>query len=384
MRPVIFLADLMELAIRGVVLCTAMASWFKQWGSLSLFTSVVLLGVPGVVFAQSDTERAGARAAAEAGLTAYNAGKYSEALDLLNRAESLVHALPHLLYMARASDKLGKLVEAREYYLKIGREQLIAGAPRAFIDAQQSAQQELAIIEARLPYLTVNIEGGRANDCKVTMDNREIPSVLIGVPFPVDPGEHAVVVTSSMGQRGEPIKVRLAEGKRERVTLTIPSASAATATTAPVPTNASPAAAASATPVASTTAPGEPGSKDQVHKGSSPVLAYTALGVGAVGAAVGTVFLLQRGSKQSDADKAFDDCKTRFCNAAEQDQFLQLDKDAAKAGTISLIGFGVGGAAIAAGLYLLFTGDSTKTATLQTQRFVPYVGPTQAGATLRF
>jgi len=375
----------MELRIPGVLLCKAMASWFKKWGLSSLVTSAIVMGTFGTAFAQSDTERAGARAAAQAGLAAYNSARYSEALDLLSRAESIVHALPHLLYMARAADKLGKLVQAREYYLKIGREQLIAGAPPAFIDAQQAAQHELIAIDSRLPYLTVTIDGGRANECKVTMDDREVPSVLIGVPFPLDPGEHAVVASTLDGHRGQPVKVSLGEGKRERISVKIPTASEpAVATATPVAAQAEP----GALPAANTTTANSSNAlapaKDQAQKGSSPVLAYTALGVGVVGAVVGTVFVLQRSSKQSDADQAFGDCKTRYCTPAEQDNFLQLDKGAAKAGTISMIGFGVGGAAIAAGLYLLFTADSAKSASLQTRTFVPYVGPTQAGATIRF
>ncbi len=374
-------ARLMVFPVPGVLLCKAMASWFTKWGSLSLVASAVLLGAPGVVSAQTDTERAGARATAEAGLSAYNAGRYAEALDLLNRAESIVHALPHLLYMARSADKLGQLIQSREYYLRIGREQLIAGAPRAFIDAQQAAQQELAIVESRLPYLTVNLEGVHTSDCKVTMDDREIPSVLIGVPFPVDPGNHVVLAISSMGQRGEIVKVAMPEGKRERISLKVPTVGGTTpvapaATANPQP-GAAPAAGVGISPANSPI-------KDQPSKGGSPALAYTALGIGAVGAVVGTIFILQRGSKQSDADKAFDDCKTRYCNATEQDSFVQLDKDAAKAGTISMIGFSVGAVGIAAGLYLLFTGNSKTTTAQQTQTIIANIGPTHAGATLRF
>jgi hypothetical protein len=37
-------------------------------------------------------------------------GTLPDALDLFSRAESIIHAPPHLLYIARAHDKLGKLV----------------------------------------------------------------------------------------------------------------------------------------------------------------------------------------------------------------------------------------------------------------------------------
>ena len=379
---------------RGVLLCNAMASWLLRWGSIALVTSGTILGTSGAAFGQSDTERAGARAAAEAGLSAYKSGRYAEALDLLNRAESIVHALPHLLYMARSAEKLGRLVQARELYLKIGREQLIAGAPRAFVEAQQAATQELAGIDARLPYLTVNVEGARANDVKITLDDREIPAVLIGVPFPVDPGSHVLVMTSALGQKTASATVVLAESKRERVVLKATSAGTgaaspiASTSTAPSDTSA---------PGASSNQPPQPaltagtardvtldGNSTTGSKGVSPLLTYGALGLGVVGAAVGTIFIVQRGSKQSDADKAFEDCKSRFCSAAEQDEFGRLDKSAATAGTISLVGFGVGAAALATGIYLLVTGDPQKSTALVTPRFSPLIGPSYAGATVRF
>lgn len=366
-----------------------MASWLIKWSSVTVLFSSVMLGTPPIANAQSDTERAGARAAAEAGLSAYNAGRYSEAYDLLSRAESLVHALPHLLYMARSSEKLAHLVQAREIYLKIAREQLIAGAPRAFIEAQQAAQQELATVEARLPYLTVTLDGVRANDVKVTMDDREIPSVLIGVPFPVDPGNHIVVVTSTLGQRGEPAKVSMSEGKRERIALRLTAANSAAP--APIPTQpvssslATNDALANPQPAPTKTATSSsPEGKDKSSSGSSPILAYTALGVGVAGAAIGTVFLIQRSSKQSDADSAFNQCTSQLCTDSEKSNVINLDKGAATAGTISLVGFGVGAAALTAGLYLLFTGDSKPAAATQARRFEPFIGPMQAGATLRF
>src|SRR5262245_24282354 len=42
--------------------------------------------------AQTDQERAGARAAANQGVTAYEAGNYKDALSFMERAENLVHA----------------------------------------------------------------------------------------------------------------------------------------------------------------------------------------------------------------------------------------------------------------------------------------------------
>ena len=361
-----------------------MASWLLTWGSATCVVSALLLGMPTLAHAESDTDRAGARASAEAGVTAYNGGQYSEALDLLRRAESLVHAPTHLLFMARASDKLGRLVQAHELYLKISREPLAKDAPRAFVAAQQAAIHEVTAIENRLPYLTINTDVALTNGSKVTLDDREIPNVLIGIPIPVDPGNHIVVARSASGQGGEPANVTLEESKREQVTVKVPSQTAAspTAVVSPPPQGASQAQPTS--PLTTATSPAELDANSQPRKGSAAVVAFSAIGVGVVGAAIGTVFLIQRGSKQSDADSAYNDCKTRYCGPSDISKFTQLDKDAATAGTIAVVSYGVGAAALTAGLYLLLTGHGKRTAAQQMPTFVPYVGLNQAGASVRF
>jgi len=66
----------------------------------------VLVSAKGAL-AQTDLERATARDAANSGRAAFDAGQYERAIDSFSRAESLVHAPPHLLFMARAQAKLG-------------------------------------------------------------------------------------------------------------------------------------------------------------------------------------------------------------------------------------------------------------------------------------
>src|SRR3954451_11899470 len=97
---------------------------------------LALVGQGGVAQAGEDEDRAGARAAATEGAKAMEEGRYEQAIDLFTRAESLVHAPPHLVYMARSYVKLGKLVRASETYLKVTRETLPSNAPKAFTDAQ--------------------------------------------------------------------------------------------------------------------------------------------------------------------------------------------------------------------------------------------------------
>ena len=105
-------------------------------------------------------ERATARDAANNGRAAFDAGKYEKAIDYLSRAEHLVHSPSHLLFMARAQAKLGRLVAAHETYLKISRGRTTGGQRAQGV--QVSAQCETdgrprakTALDARLPSVTV-------------------------------------------------------------------------------------------------------------------------------------------------------------------------------------------------------------------------------------
>jgi tetratricopeptide (TPR) repeat protein len=172
-------------------------------------------------FAQTDLERATARDAANNGRAAFDAGKYEKAIDYLSRAEQLVHSPTHLLFIARAQTKLGRLVAAHETYLKISRETLAANAPKAFVSAQAAAEQEQDALDDRLPSVTVTLQGATtAPDVTVQMDGTALPAAMIGIPLPTDPGEH-VFKASGPTIISDPVTVRLAEAAKQTVTLTL-------------------------------------------------------------------------------------------------------------------------------------------------------------------
>src|SRR6187399_2839785 len=90
-----------------------------------LALSACVVSSPCVAHAETtDRDRAAARSAADAGADAFDQQRYADAVELFGRAEKLVHATPHLLFIARSLVKLGRLVEAHETYLKIQREKL--------------------------------------------------------------------------------------------------------------------------------------------------------------------------------------------------------------------------------------------------------------------
>ncbi|HMJ12019.1 MAG TPA: hypothetical protein VK524_11430 [Polyangiaceae bacterium] len=330
------------------------------------------------VRAQTDEERSGARAAATQGAEAYNEKRYSEAVDLFSRAESLVHSPLHLMYMARSLEKLGKLVRARELYLKVTREQIPANAPPAFSRAQADAQTELSALEPRLPYITVQVEGAGAAPVTVLMDGIKVPPALVGLPRPVDPGDHKIIAQAE-GLQSNEASVKVDEGKREIVTLTLQPAGSAAAPTAAA--EAPPETMPGAAPIGVDTNMSTGGSNGLKIGG------FVALGVGVVGLGAGTFFLLQKSSKQSDAD---DLCTLPGggCPASAREEIEQLDDDAKSAGTLSAVGFIVGGVGVATGVTLLIlSGKSSapEQARLEHKPGVrPWVGLGSAGVQGRF
>src|SRR5688572_573408 len=138
---------------------------------------------------ETATERASARAMADQGFDAFDAGQWQLALDRFERAQALVHSPVHQLFIARCQANLGRLLESRETYVAVTRERLPASAPPALSEAQQSAIAELLALDARIPLVVVALEGELdGTQPEVSMDGKPLPRALLGVPYPVDPG----------------------------------------------------------------------------------------------------------------------------------------------------------------------------------------------------
>lgn len=348
-----------------------------------------LVSDPSLAWAQTDEQRAAARSLATEGATAFSEGRFKEAVDLFARAETLVHAPPHLLFQARAHERLGQLVRAREAYLKIIKETLPSNAPKAFKDAQTAATTEVQAIEPRIASLTIRLEGAEAaSDVVVIVDGAPLPSVLIGLSQPIDPGTHRIEAGAT-GLRAPSEPVTLIEGEKKTVVLRLESAPGAAPLIAPaavVAAAAAPPPGASAVPADSVKTSPESDSGD----GSSGdnglrIGSYIAFGVGALGLVGGTVFTLQSSSKRKDADEKFAACggATGCTNGNPLSaEVEQLDRDADSMKTLGIIGFAVGGVGIAAGvtLFLLSAGgDDDKQASIE-----PWVGLGSAGVRGKF
>ncbi len=291
----------------------------------------------------SDAERAGARAAANQGADAFDQGKWAEAVELFGRAEALVHSPIHLSYIARAQLKLGHWVEAYELFNRIKREPVEAPVSAAAANAVADANRQLSLLDAQLPYVTLVVKGPDTQGVNVTMDGAPVPSALIGVLHPVNPGPHKFQATSAT-QASPEQTVDIKPAARQTIELVLapiaPAAPVAAAQPQPVP----------AQPTQQPeTSPASGGSSNSALR----IGGYIGLGVGVVGVGLGTAFLLSANSKQKDADAAFAACGGKSCSGPDRVKVDSLDSDAASGKTVALTSFVVGGVGLATGVTLL-------------------------------
>jgi hypothetical protein len=298
---------------------------------------------------------------------------------LFSKAESLVHAPPHLLFMARAHAKLGQFVKAREAYLKIVKEQLSPNAPQAFRDAQSTAEEERKQVEPHIGKLLVKVEGADgAKDLSVAIDGQPFPVVLLGVPQPMDPGDHTVTATAT-GFKGAPATVSLKDAGSGSAVVKLEVDNSVP------PPGAAPAAPSDAAPVSAAPA-GAPPSDAGASGSGMRTGAYVGFGVGVVGIALGTVFVLKSGSNRKTADQAASDLEAGKntghpcsisggnCDADADDavKAAEYDDKARSAKTIGIVGYVVGGLGVAAGVTLFVL--SNKKSDAQAAYVAPYVG----------
>jgi hypothetical protein len=326
---------------------------------LGLLLTASLLLEAGTSFAQSAEEKAAARSLATQGSDALKGSRYSEALDLVSRAEAIVHAPTHLLMIARAQTGLGKLVAAQETYLKLLREELAPTAPAAFRNAQATAREDLAAIEPRIASLRIIVDGAEQKKATVKLDEAVVPPALLGVFRPVDPGPHVVTVFPP-GQNPVKGTVDLQPAEKKDVRLVIPEGPPPSG----VPVN--PADNPDAGRAATSPADGSQSPRDTGGGGFMTPLRGAGIGLGLVGVGgvvVGAIFLAKGFSAASQSSSlaqmictppAFTTCHGG--TMAQQAQLMSDDSNAASGKTIGAIALPVGAAALGIGAALIVVG----------------------------
>ena len=255
---------------------------------------------------------------------------FVESLKLDPKAITLINLAACEEKTAKLADALGHWVEARARAQTEGNTAI-----------QEEAEKKAKALESRIPKLTI-VLAGATPDAEVVRDGVALGAASMGVPLPVNPGAHTLVVRAK-DHEDTSENVTLVEGESKRVELKL-----------------------GAEKKAGPSVPA-PGEKEGPAGETSP-LVYVGFGTAIAGVAVGSIFGIMTLGKGSDA-------KTKCPAGACQDQAALDDAQSGQTlGTISTIGFIVGGVGAAIGVYGLVWGKPKASTSLAVS-----VGPMGGG-----
>jgi hypothetical protein len=316
-----------------------------------LLAGALLAASPASAAAPPDeATRARARPIGEEGLALFDAGKYGEALERFDRADTLYRAPTHGLMAARCLAKLGRLIESSERYLGVTGMELEPGASHVFRQAKVDAARELQALLARIPTLAVDVTGAAIPGVTVTLDGKPIKD--LGAPRSVNPGAHHVEALKENAVLASD-DVTLAEHEERRVTLRLPAALRGDA-------------------VATTRSAAPPPERPD----QTPRLAgWIALGAGGAGIALGGVTGVLAIGAQGDLDEG--GCEDGVCPrrlSGDLDRYDALR-------VLSTVGFIAGGVGLAAGAVVLLTAPrgAPPAERAAGARVAPWIGAGAAG-----
>jgi hypothetical protein len=240
-----------------------------------------------------------------------------------------------LLNLAECEEHLGQVASAWEHY-RAAAETMGPGDDRLPFARQRTSQ-----VAPRVPHLMLEGERALPPQSRVMRDDVQLGAASFGVPLPIDPGTHWLVVTAP-GHESKRASVTLSEG--QALTVTIEAG-------APLPDQPGPS---PDTKAARETPPAHARSS---LPGVGLVVASTGiLGIGA-GAVAGAMVL---GKKSIVTDPSHCDQTTHVCDATG----VQAASDGRTLSTASTLAFAAGGALVVVGAVLFFKGraDDRKSA----------------------
>jgi hypothetical protein len=258
------------------------------------------------------------------------------------------------LYEARTLDKMGLMLEAVEAYMRTAQIAVASDAPDQFAEAIAAARQEERALRARVPTLTLRVEGVSLNDpnLKISVNGRAIGAAQIGQAQRLNPGTYRISGSIS-AERNDQANLVLSEGQNAAVVLHL---------AAPSPTPPAPVISRSVDPV-----------DEAAPQNSLRLYAYVAGGVGLTGIGAGVVTGLMSTSKHSQAEE---ECSTdHICDP--EGAGTEAVHDFRSMRTVSTICYGVGVAGLATGVVLWLLSPSTPAA--QAQGLAPWIDARHVG-----
>jgi hypothetical protein len=145
-----------------------------------------------------------------AGREAMKSGDLAVACDNFRESYRLDPTVGTVLNLAICEERLGRLASAWHRYRQVI-EMLRPSDERLVL-----ARQSLAALEPRIPRLTNRLARGAPTGTRVFRDTIELTRASLGVPLPVDPGEHEIIARAE-GRQPRRYRVTLSAGEHREV-----------------------------------------------------------------------------------------------------------------------------------------------------------------------
>ncbi len=145
----------------------------------------------------------------------YDKGDCVAAAEKLGHAHDLVHVPTLALYAGRCLERLGRLVEASEWYRLAGVDPADAGS-EVQTKAQAEAATLRAAVEARIATVVLSLARA-APDAEILLDGQLLPQSALGIERPIDPGHHHAEVRR--GRESAPVDFALEQGEHRPIVL---------------------------------------------------------------------------------------------------------------------------------------------------------------------
>jgi hypothetical protein len=317
---------------------TTLGTWVRYLPRL-LLASMAVLALPSRAGAQARDAAAG-EALFQEGRRLMKAGDFAGACPKLEESLRLDPALGTLVNLASCEEQLGHTATAWQHW-RAAADQLPSGDKR-----RATAVARAGALEKVLPRLTIAL-GAELPEAEVKRDGVRLGRASLGLPLPVDPGRHVVVV-SAPGREPREYEVTLKAKENQALTVE-PGAEIKVAKPGPVPERWSDE---RMEPAAASHVPPAPPARRVSMAG------IVLLGGGVVALGTGGVMALQALRARKDAQAACPGAAPSFC---WKDAKEPLDRDR-RFSLYADVGFAAGILLAGTGLYLLLRGPGETTA----------------------
>lgn len=327
----------------------------SQLSQLAIILGVV---IPAVAFGQASPQ---AEALFRDGKQLMKEGKLAEACAAFEGSEHAEHNVATILSLADCREKNHQYASAWALFLQAD-SQTRSDPSKAMLNT--TAKNRARSLESKLSYLTINVpDESRIPELVVLRDGAPVDQAEWNRSIPADGGSH-VIAGKAPGHESWSTTVTL-RPDNDKQAVEVPRFKAL-----PEIVN-KPARDAAAQPLMAASQPPEPSPFTPRRK--------IAIGVAAGGVVVAAVAIGLGASASSLRNDAVATCPPAACSPAAAADAQSTNDRARSRATIANIGFGVAGAAVAAGAVLWFTGKPESPSAIA---IAPQVGPTTGLAVL--